>query len=499
MRGHIQKSTAALLSVIALLIGALVVTVTGTHRIPVFIDTAHAAAVDQGPLTSFAPVVKRAMPSVVNISSSKVVKSAAAEIPNGFFDDPTFRQFFGGRIPQQRQQPRSQRATSLGSGVVVSPDGYIMTNNHVVEGATDVKVSFFNKEEYPAKIVGTDKYTDVAILKIDKKGLTALPFADSGRAEVGDVVLAIGEPFGLGQTVTMGIISAKGRAGLGIERYEDFIQTDAAINRGNSGGALIDTRGELVGINTAILGGETGGNQGIGFAIPANLARNIMNQILKSGKVTRGFMGILPQELTPEMAKAFGMPNARGVAVAQVEPSSPAERAGLKVGDVITGVNGDPVEDVNAFRLLVAGFAPGTTVHLKVARGGQNMDIPVTLGEFNLEAENKGGGGRESIAPNGGEKGALRGVSVQALTPDRRSELQLPESATGVAITDLDDDSPAAQAGLQQGDVITQVNHRAVSNVADFNRAVREGANRDSTLLLVKRGQGTQFVVVPNK
>ena len=499
MRGHIQKSTAALLSVIALLVGALVVTVTGTHRIPVFIDTAHAAAVDQGPLTSFAPVVKRAMPSVVNISSSKVVKSAAAEMPNGFFDDPTFRQFFGGRIPQQRQQPRSQRATSLGSGVVVSPDGYIMTNNHVVEGATDVKVSFFNKEEYPAKIVGTDKYTDVAILKIDKKGLTALPFADSGRAEVGDVVLAIGEPFGLGQTVTMGIISAKGRAGLGIERYEDFIQTDAAINRGNSGGALIDTRGELVGINTAILGGETGGNQGIGFAIPANLARNIMNQILKSGKVTRGFMGILPQELTPEMAKAFGMPNARGVAVAQVETSSPAERAGLKVGDVITAVNGDPVEDVNTFRLQVAGFAPGTTVHLKVARSGQTMDIPVTLGEFNLEAENRGGGGRESNAPSGGEKGALRGVSVQALTPDLRSELQLPDSATGVAITDLDDDSPAAQAGLQQGDVITQVNHRAVSNVADFNRAVREGANRDSTLLLVKRGQGTQFVVVPNK
>src|SRR3984893_5928510 len=247
MRGQMQKSTAALLSVVALLVGALVVSVTGTHRIPVFIDTAHAAAVEQGPLTSFAPVVKRAMPSVVNISSSKVVK-ASAEMPSGFFDDPTFRQFFGGRMPNQRQQPRSQRATSLGSGVVVSPDGYIMTNNHVVEGATDVKVSFFNKEEIPAHIVGTDKYTDVAILKIDKKGLTALPFADSGRAEVGDVVLAIGEPFGLGQTVTMGIISAKGRAGLGIERYEDFIQTDAAINRGNSGGALIDTRGELVGI-----------------------------------------------------------------------------------------------------------------------------------------------------------------------------------------------------------------------------------------------------------
>ncbi len=494
MKGHIRTSTAVLLSLVAILVGALVMNLTGAHRVPVFIDTAHAATTEPGPLTSFAPIVKRAMPAVVNISSSKVVK--AQGMPNGFFEDPLFREFFGGRMPQQ-QQPRSQRATSLGSGVVVSPDGYIMTNNHVVEGATDVKVSFFNKEEYPAKIVGSDKYTDVAILKIDKKGLSTLPFADSGKAEVGDVVLAIGEPFGLGQTVTMGIISAKGRAGLGIERYEDFIQTDAAINRGNSGGALIDTKGELVGINTAILSGDTGGNQGIGFAIPANLARNIMNQILKSGKVTRGYMGILPQELTPDMAKAFGMPNARGVAVAQVEPNSPAEHAGLKVGDVITAVNGDAVEDVNAFRLQVAGFAPNTTIHLKVARSGQSLDVPVTLGEFNLEAENRGE--RGSNVPSGGEKGAMSGVSVQALTADIRREMQVPEGTTGVVITDVDDDSPAAQAGLQQGDVITQVNHRAVSNVADFNRAVREGASRESTLLLVKRGQGTQFVVVPNK
>jgi serine protease Do len=496
MQGHIRTSTAVLLAVVAILIGALAMNLAGTHRVPVFIDTAHAATTEPGPLTSFAPIVKRAMPAVVNISSSKVVKSQAEGPGGGLFDDPLFRQFFGGRTPNM-QRPRSERATSLGSGVVVSPDGYIITNNHVVDGATDVKVSFFNKEEYPAKVVGNDKYTDVAILKIDKKGLSTLPFADSARAEVGDVVLAIGEPFGLGQTVTMGIISAKGRAGLGIERYEDFIQTDAAINRGNSGGALIDTRGELVGINTAILSGDTGGNQGIGFAIPANLARNIMNQILKSGKVTRGYMGILPQELTPDMARAFGMPNAHGVAVAQVEPNSPAERAGLKVGDVVTGVNGDPVEDVNAFRLLVAGFAPNTTIHLKVARSGQSLDVPVTLGEFNLEAENKGERGNN--VPKGGEKGAMSGVSVQTLTPDIRRELQVPEGTSGVVITDVDDDSPAAQAGLQQGDVIMQVNHRAVSNVADFNRAVRESGSRESTLLLVKRGQGTQFVVVPNK
>ncbi len=311
------------------------------------------------------------------------------------------------------------------------------------------------------------------------------------------MVLAIGEPFGLGQTVTMGIISAKGRAGLGIERFEDFIQTDAAINRGNSGGALIDSRGDLVGINTAILSGETGGNQGIGFAIPANLARNIMDQILKNGKVTRGFMGILPQELTPEMAKAFGIPNTHGVAIAQVEPNSPAQKAGLKVSDVITAVNGSPVDDVNAFRLQVAGFAPNTTINLKVERSGQTVNVPVTLGELNPEADNKGDG--EGNLPSGGEKGALKGLSVQALTPDLRQQLHTPEGTQGVVITDVDPESAASAAGLEQGDIITQVNRKPVSTVSEFNSAVNAGAARESTLLLVKTGQGTRFVVVPNK
>src|SRR5579862_4447665 len=495
MKGHIRTSTVVLIAVIAMLVGALGVTIH-SRNIPMFIDTAHAASVEQGPLVSFAPVVKRAMPAVVNISSSKVVKQEGSN-GNGMFDEPFFRQFFGGRMPQQ-QQPRSQRETSLGSGVVVSPDGYILTNNHVVEGATDVKVSFANKEEYPAKIVGTDKYSDVAVLKIDKGGLTTLPFADSAHAEVGDVVLAIGEPFGLGQTVTMGIISAKGRGGLGIERFEDFIQTDAAINRGNSGGALIDTKGELVGINTAILSGETGGNQGIGFAIPANMARNIMDQILKKGKVSRGYMGILPQELTPDMARAFGMANGHGVAVAEVTANSPALKAGMKVGDVITAINGNPVEDVNSFRLVVAGFAPSTTVHLKIARNGQNLDIPVTLGEYNLEAEGNGKG-QDNNLPGAGEKGAMRGVSVQTLNSDLRQQLQLPEGIAGVVITDVDSDSPAAAAGLEQGAVIVQVNHKPVNSVAEFNSAVRSGASKDSTLLLVRTQQGTRFVVVANK
>jgi serine protease Do len=494
MKGHISKSTAALFAVIALLAGALVVTISSPNRVPVLADTTRAA--ETGPVTTFAPIVKRAMPAVVNISSSKVVKNEGQEGGQGLFNDPFFRQFFGGRMPQQ-EQPRSQRATSLGSGVVVSADGYILTNNHVVDGATDVKVSFANKEEYPAKVIGTDKYTDVAVLKINKTGLTTLPFADSAHAEVGDVVLAIGEPFGLGQTVTMGIISAKGRAGLGIERFEDFIQTDAAINRGNSGGALVDTRGNLVGINTAILSGETGGNQGIGFAIPANLARNIMDQIMSKGKVTRGFLGITPQELTPDMAKAFGVPNTHGVAVASVVADSPASKAGLKVGDVITAVNGTPAEDVNSFRLQVAGFAPGTTIHLKIDRSGQTLDLPVTLSTFDLEAE--GRGDNEGNLPSGGEKGALKGLSVQALTPELRQQLQTPEGTQGVVITDVDPDSAASAAGLQQGDIIAQVNRRPVNSVQEFNSAVKEGASRESTLLLIRSRQGTRFVVVPNK
>jgi serine protease Do len=494
MKGHIRTSTAVLLFTIALLVGALFVAV-GQRHVPVFIDTAHAAAVEQGPLVSFAPVVKRAMPAVVNISSSKVVK--AQQMPRGIFDDPMFRQFFGGRIPEM-QQPKSQRETSLGSGVVVSADGYILTNNHVVEGATDVKVQFSDKHEYPAKIVGADKYTDVAVLKIDRTGLTTLPLADSAHAQVGDVVLAVGNPFGLGQTVTMGIISAKGRAGLGIERFEDFIQTDAAINRGNSGGALIDTHGELVGINTAILSGDGGGNEGIGFAIPANLARNVMDGIRKNGKVTHGFMGILPQELTPEMAKEFNMTDGHGVLIAQVSADSPASKAGLKVGDVITAINGNPVDDVNNFRLAVAGYAADTTIHLKIFREGKTLEVPVTLGEVN-EGNNRVGA--PEGGPGKGEKGALKGVSVQALTPELREQMQLPDDVKGgVVITDLDDDSPAAAAGLQPGLVILQVNHRPVNSVAEFNSAVRAGASKESTLLLVRQGAGGEsFVIVPNK
>jgi serine protease Do len=502
MKGQIRVSTAVLLCVIAVLVGALVVTF-GTQRAP-FVPSAQAATYEQGPLVTFAPVLKRAMPAVVNISSSKVVKNRANSDTPGMFDDPFFRQFFGGRMPQGRQQqPRERRAQSLGSGVIVSPDGYILTNNHVVEGASEIKVSFSDKREFPAKLIGTDPMTDVAVIKIAENHLPTVPLSDSSHAQVGDVVLAIGDPFGLGQTATMGIVSATGRSGLGIERFENFIQTDAPINPGNSGGALIDTHGDLIGINTAILAGDSGGNQGIGFAIPINMAKAVMDQILKTGKAQHGFIGITldPNTLTPEKARAFGMgANAHGVPITDVSPNSPASKAGLQAGDVITSLNGKPVDDMQAFRGEVAAMMPGQVANLGIFRNGREMQVPVTLGN----ASNSPVGGdndqdNDNALPGNGEKGALPGVSVQGLNSDMRQQLRLPQDVQGVVITDLDPESAAAQAGLEQGDIIVQVNHKKVTSVQQFNTAVQQGDGSGSTLLLVRRGEGSEFVVVPNK
>ena len=490
---QIRRSTAVLTVLIAVLAGGLAYSwMTNRHQIPVFVANAHAASMERaGGITSFAPVVKKAMPAVVNISSSKVVKVNQGQ--QGMFNDPFFRQFFGGRMPQM---PQSQREHSLGSGVVVSPDGYILTNNHVVEGATDVKVLFSDHRQIPAKVIGTDEPTDIAVLKVDRKDLPVLPLGESQHAEVGDVVLAIGNPFGLHQTVTMGIISAKGRAGLGIEKYEDFIQTDAAINPGNSGGALINSQGELIGINTAILSGS-GGNQGVGFAIPVDLARTIMNQILKNGKVTRGFIGILPQEITNDMAQAFGLPaGQRGVAVAEVEPNSPASSAGLKVGDVITAINGHEVDDANEFRLNVAGMAPGTHINLKVLRDGKTVNVPLTLAE-NTEVT-KGAPGESRGGPSGGQASALEGVQVQTLTPEMLQQMNAPTTLHGVIVTDVDENSQAAEAGLQQNDIITQVNRQNVTNAADFERLVKQGAGKP-VLLLVNSGGNIHFMLVQPK
>jgi len=441
----------------------------------------------------FAPVVRRATPAVVNISSTQIVK--ASEGMPGI--DDFFQQFFGnggGRMVPQR--PRDHKAQSLGSGVIVTADGYILTNNHVVDHASEVKVALSDRREFKAKIIGTDPQTDVAVLKIDAHNLPTLPLGDSSKVEIGDIALAIGNPFGIGQTVTMGIIGAKGRSlGGTVEAYEDFIQTDAAINRGNSGGALINTNGQLVGINTAILGGDNGGNVGIGFAIPVNMARNVMEQIEKTGKVTRGFLGVGPQELTPSLAHALKIPENSGVLLADVQPSSPASKAGLKPGDVVTQVNGHPVTDVSSFRLMIAEIAPGTQTHLKILRDDGSHDVTVTLAKKSDEIA----GDEKSIGrPGEGTPSALEGVSTENLTPEIAQQLELPAGTTGVVVSEVDPNSAAAEAGLRSGDVIQNVNRKPVANMEQFERQVHQ-AGKQAVLLLVNRKGQTRYVAIESK
>lgn len=438
---------------------------------------------NEGPSkSSYAPVLKTVLPSVVNISSSKVVK-ASPEMSGQM--DPFFRQFFGGE-GSPFSAPKDRREKSLGSGVIVSPEGYILTNNHVVDGATDVRVTLSDKRELEAKIIGTDPQTDVAVLKIDASNLKPITFGDSSKVEVGDTALAIGDPFGVGQTVTKGIISATGRGGLGIEDYEDFIQTDAPINPGNSGGALINDRGELVGINTAIISHGSGGSQGIGFAVPVNLAHQVMDQILKGGKVVRAYMGILPQNMTPEMAKAFGEKDTRGVVVGDVTPNSPAQEGGVQRGDIILQVNGKPVTDSNQLRMSISMMQPGTDVRLQVLRNGSEKELTLKLAEMPTEtAKAESNGDEESTK-------ALEGVEVQNLTPHTAEELGLPRSTTGVVVADVDPASKLADSGLQKGDVIQEVNHQHVNNVSEFQSAIKKAG--DEPLLLVNRQGRTLFI-----
>src|SRR3984893_13613845 len=432
----------------------------------------------------FAPIVKEVLPNVVNISSSKVVRTPN-QMPEGMQSDPFFQQFFG-HGSGRPEIPKNRREQSLGSGVIVSPEGYVLTNNHVVEGATDVKVTLSDKRELKAQIIGTDPKTDVAVLKLEGSNFPAITLGDSSKVQVGEYALAIGNPFGVGQTVTMGIVSAKGRGNLGIEDYEDFIQTDAPINPGNSGGALVNDRGELVGINTAILSHGSGGNEGIGFAIPINLARDVMGQILDHGKVTRGYLAVVVQPITPAMAKALGQTELKGALVGDVSPRGPAQLSGVERGDVILEINGKVVNDSNELRNTVAMMQPGEAVQLKISRNGSTRDISVKLGELPVskqEAQNQ---------PEGASKDALEGISVESLNAETAKQLELPESTKGVVVTGIDPSSPKAESGLRKGDVIQEVNHQRVHNVAEFEQAMHKSGN--SALLLVNRGGTTLFI-----
>ena len=434
----------------------------------------------------FSAVIDPVLPAVVNISSSKVVKQQP-NVP-GFFNDPLFRQFFGDQSAPPSTNPQTERQYSLGSGVIVNPEGYILTNNHVIDGASDIEVFTPERQKFKAKVVGTDPRTDVAVLKIDASGLPVVTFGDSARLKVGDLVFAIGDPFGIGETATTGIVSATGR-GLGgaIERYEDFIQTDAAINPGNSGGALIDLHGNLIGINTAIISGGGGGNQGVGFAIPVKMARNVMDQIVEHGKVVRGYLGVTIQGVDPDLAKAFGLPRGGGALVGDVSPDSPAAKAGLQRGDVILELNGQSVSGPDDLSVRISELPPGSVAHLKIFRSGQPRDFDVTLAE-NME---KGPAAQGSAAAGT----VLKGVQVENLTSDLALQLGLPSSASGVVVTEIDPSSAAAAAGITRGDVIEEVNRKPVRNVGEYQQAIGAGGNQP-VLLLVNRAGTTHYVVI---
>ncbi len=491
----IRQSVALIASICILVVGAALGTgisawsghsaLGASHTVPVYISQSAGSRAGGGApdAMGFAPVIDPVLPAVVSITSSRIVKVPQSENP--FFNDPFFQQFFGGRLPRG---PQEQRERGLGSGVIISPDGYILTNNHVIDKATDIKVFLSDKRQFTGKVVGADPKTDIAVVKIDTGRLPTVPLGDSSKIRVGDYALAIGNPFGVGETATMGIISATGRNGLDIEDYEDFIQTDAAINPGNSGGALLNARGELIGINTAILSGSSGGNQGIGFAIPINMAKHVMDEILRHGKVVRGYIGVGIQEVTPDLAKAFNVPAEKGALVGNVDPNSPGAKAGLQRGDVISELNGEPINGPNDLRLKVGTMAPGTTVGLKVVRNGETRDVTLTLGEA---PAGKGAGATESAEENS----PMRGVQVEDLSGSIRRELGLGADVKGVVVTDVPDGSPAQEASLQRGDVIQQVNRQTVNSVSDYQRLIAQ-AGKQAVVLLINRGGATTFVVV---
>ena len=463
-----------------LLIGAVLYLATSASS-PAAQET---APVQPRVITTFAPIVEKVAPSVVTVFTTQTVSRGASAFP---FSDDALRQFFGGPAPQKQGK---QTLQGLGSGVIVSPDGYILTANHVVSGAEEIMVGLGTElRKYKAKKVGTDPGTDVALLKIDEKNLPAIAFADSEKARAGDIVLAVGNPFGLRQTVTMGIISAVGRGGMGIVDYENFIQTDAAINMGNSGGALVDIKGELLGINTAIFS-RSGGNQGVGFAIPANLARDVMQSLREKGRVVRGYIGASVQTLTPELAEAMklkGQPT--GALVGEVAPKTPSEKAGMKTGDVITAVNGKKISDARELRLIIGSMAPGSKAQMEVNREGQTKTFDVELAEMPAGTTEEGPetSPEENAQPE--KTTVFGGVAVADVTGDVRSALNFPKDIQGAVIAEIDADSPAGKAGLREGDVIQEVNKQPVKNAKDLV-AISQKLKPNEKILLRVYSQG---------
>jgi serine protease Do len=432
--------------------------------------------------SGFAPVVQTALPSVVSITTTRVIRVE----DHPFLDDPFFRRFFGDRM----EPPPERRQQGLGSGVVVSREGHILTNNHVIAGAQEILVVLDETRQRPARVVGADPQTDIAVLQIEGEDLTPIAFGRSADVRIGEFVLAIGNPFGVGRTVTMGIVSATGRGDLGIVGYEDFIQTDAAINPGNSGGALLDQNGRLIGINTAILSGGRG-FQGIGFAVPIDMARQVMEQVVERGRVVRGFLGISVQDVTPAVARSFGLDQPTGTLVGDVSSGSPAHRAGLQRGDIITEIDGTPVRNSRQLRLTIASIAPGTSVRLTVLRDGTAQQLTVTLGELPSE--------QPELPESPGEPDAgptVLGLQVTELTAQARRQLQIPTNMQGAVVAGTQPGSPAEQAGLIRGDLIIEVNRRPVANANQVRQAIQATPAGEPVLLLVFREGGTRYAAI---
>ena len=420
-------------------------------------------------LPSLAPMLKNTTPAVVNIATSGTVRIQE----NPLFNDPFFRHFF-----EQPSRPRHRKTQSLGSGVIVdAKNGYILTNNHVIDKADKIKVTLRNGVTYEAKLIGTDPDSDVAVIQIKAKNLTAIPLANSEELQVGDFAIAIGNPFGLGQTVTSGIISAMERSGLGIEGYENFIQTDASINPGNSGGALVNLRGELIGINTAIYS-KSGGSQGIGFAIPINMAHDIMQQLIKHGEVKRGRLGAQAQDLTPKLAQAFNIPFRRGAVVSHVEKDSPADRAGLKAGDIVTEINGKAVRNADMLRNNMGLLRIGQGVQMKVLRDGKVLTLNATVAEHDQRKENIKG---DKLHAH------LKGTELQNIQPSSK----LYGRIEGVIISAVEAGSPAARTGLRRGDIITSANRKNIKNIMELQAAI---ATNKSLLINIRRGNASLFL-----
>lgn len=424
-------------------------------------------------------VVEKVKPAVVNISTSKTVKSP--QLP--FFDDPFFRRFFGD-IPST---PQKRKVTNLGSGVIATADGYILTNNHVIDGADDILVKLADNREYKGRVVGKDSRTDIAVIKINEHNLPTMKWGDSDKLKVGEIVLAIGNPYGLNQTITMGIVSALGRSGIGITDYEDFIQTDAAINPGNSGGALVNTKGEIIGINTAIFS-ITGGYQGIGFAIPSNMARHTMESIIKQGKVIRGYLGVTIQSLTPELARQFNLKDEKGALIVDIIEDGPAEKGGLKRGDVVTEYDGKKIDTPEQFRNMVAASKPGKTVQIKIIRDGKALTKEVVIGELPAE--------QQIISAQ--IENALKGVSVQEVTDELLKKLGITKKIKGVVVNNIDEESPAAGI-LAKGDIIMEIDRKPISNIKEYNDIVSKIEKNQGVLLLIMRGGSARYLTISSQ